>query len=80
VPAEATAALSEHRPVVFSSGIVETPFYAGEALQPGQTVSGPALVTYADTTVLIAEGDAATVDSWRNLVLGIATAKGHGSE
>ncbi|HJO32971.1 MAG TPA: hydantoinase/oxoprolinase family protein [Anaerolineales bacterium] len=80
VPAEATAALSEHRPVVFSSGIVETPFYAGEALQPGQTVSGPALVTYADTTALIAEGDAAIVDSWRNLVLEIATSKGHGSE
>ena len=79
-PADATAALSEHRPVVFSDGIVETSFYAGEALRPGQIVSGPAVVTYADTTVLIAEGDAATVDSWRNLVLEIAASEGHGSE
>jgi len=66
--------------VVFSDGIVETSFYAGEALRPGQIVSGPAVVTYADTTVLIAEGDAATVDSWRNLVLEIAASEDYGSE
>ncbi len=79
-PADATAVPSEHRPVVFSGGIVETPFNAGEELRLGQTVSGPAVVTYADTTVLIAEGDAATVDSWRNLVLEIAASEDYGSE
>ncbi len=70
--ADAATALNERRPVVLSAGIVETPFYTGEALQPGQMVTGPAVISHADTTVLLPDGDSARVDPWCNLVLEIA--------
>jgi N-methylhydantoinase A len=46
-----------------------TPFYAGELLQPGNRISGPAVIVRADTTILLWPKDQVEVDSHLNLVL-----------
>ena len=33
--------------------VLDTPVYAGEALAPGRAVRGPAIVEYAQTTVVV---------------------------
>ena len=65
------AALMERRPVVFSDGVHLLPLYRGEALQPGNRFSGPALVVRADTTILIGLTDQVEVDAYRNLLVEI---------
>ena len=59
------------RPVVFSGGEVMTPFYQGEALQPGNRIHGPAIVLRPDTTILLNPGDHAFIDSFENLLMTI---------
>jgi N-methylhydantoinase A len=59
------------RPVVFSGGEVMTPFYQGEALQPGNRIHGPAIVLRRDTTILLNPGDHAFIDSFENLLMTI---------
>ena len=59
------------RPVYFTAatGWRDTPVYAREALQAGNTISGPALIEeYASTTVIF-PGDTMTVDRHGNLVI-----------
>ena len=60
-------ALIEHRPVIFTDGTREIPFYRGEMLQPGNQLLGPVIVVRDDTTILIGQGDSATVDPYLNL-------------
>jgi N-methylhydantoinase A/oxoprolinase/acetone carboxylase beta subunit len=43
--------------------------YAGGALAPGARLSGPALVDYDDTTILVPAGWSASVDALSSLVL-----------
>ncbi len=43
--------------------------YDRDALQPGMTFSGPALVFQLDSTIYIAAGWSARVDAYRNLIL-----------
>ena len=43
--------------------------YAGGALAPGARLSGPALVEYDDTTILVPAGWAASVDARSSLIL-----------
>ena len=59
------------RPVVFSGGEVMTPFYQGEALQPGNRIHGPAIILRPDTTILLNPGDHAFIDSFENLLMTI---------
>jgi N-methylhydantoinase A len=39
------------------------------ALRPGNRVTGPALVVYPDTTILLPSGDRALMDGYRNLII-----------
>ncbi len=58
------------RPVYFSaSGLVETPLYDGDALQPGNVVIGPAVLEMLGTTVLVPAGYQARYDAYRNIHL-----------
>ncbi|MFZ2488400.1 MAG: hypothetical protein WAZ19_09780, partial [Anaerolineae bacterium] len=58
--------------VVLTSGLQLTPFYDGAALQPGHWLTGPAVVVYKDTTVLLQAGDTARVDRHCNLIVTVA--------
>jgi N-methylhydantoinase A len=49
------------------------PFYQGERLKPGHTMSGPAIVVYKDTTVYLPLGDRAHVDEYFNLIMEIGS-------
>ena len=68
---DATGALIDVRRVLIATGFVETPFFSGEDLRPGHTISGPAVISYDDNTVLLMYGDVARVDPWFNLVIEI---------
>lgn len=65
------AAFMEDRLVTLNTGKVLTPFYRGEALQPGNHINGPAVVVRADTTILIGPSDRAEVDAYSNLIIHI---------
>jgi N-methylhydantoinase A len=69
--ADPSAALLEHRPVTFEREAL-TPFYRGEWLQPGNHIQGPAIIIRDDTTLLLEERDAASVDEYQNLIIQIA--------
>jgi len=71
--ADASGALIACRPVTFTDGVGDIPFYRGELLQPGDQIPGPAIVVRDDTTILINVGDAASVDPYLNLVLDIGS-------
>lgn len=60
------------RPVVLASNVAEVPFYLGQQLQPGQQLSGPAVITQPDTTVFIGPADRLQVDAYRNLIIEVA--------
>jgi N-methylhydantoinase A len=50
-----------------STGWVDTPIYRREALAPGATLTGPAIVEQLDTTTVIEPGDRGRVDALGNL-------------
>jgi len=56
---------------IFLDGWCEAPVFDLEALAPGQTIDGPALVESATTTVLLRPGDRArvTAEGWLDIVL-----------
>lgn len=68
-------AFLERRPVVFADGTVLTPFYLGEALQPGTRLAGPAVILLVDTTVLVSIGWFVDVDLSGNFVVDIGYTK-----
>jgi N-methylhydantoinase A len=47
----------------------EVSTFNGAALRPGNQVTGPALVVYPDTTLLLPPGDRAMMDGYRNLMV-----------
>ena len=49
----------------------EIPVYMGQDLIPGNRFSGPALVVYPDTTVLVGSRDTASLDAIHNLIITI---------
>jgi N-methylhydantoinase A len=72
-PEDAADTKRERRDVVLSGGSVEAVFYDGETLQPGARVEGPAVIMQRDTTILLGDGDRATVDTRRNIVVELKT-------
>jgi N-methylhydantoinase A len=46
-----------------------TPVYAGSQLCPGAQVTGPAIVEFIDTTLVLRHGQRATVDPWSSIVI-----------
>ncbi|HEY4281339.1 MAG TPA: hypothetical protein VGM91_24215, partial [Conexibacter sp.] len=43
--------------------------YDGEALAPGTTIAGPAIVELPNTTIVVPDGFNISVDAYRSLVL-----------
>ena len=64
----AQASIGEEQ-VVFNQGPLPTTLYDRDRLQPGNRISGPALLLQLDTTIVVPPGWAGTVDSFGNLVL-----------
>lgn len=61
----------EHRQVYFGRW-VRTPIFQREAMTPGASFSGPAIVEQADTTTVIEPGLAARVDAHGNILVELA--------
>jgi N-methylhydantoinase A len=76
-PADASTALKGHRPVFLHDrgGFAEVAIYAGNLLEPGHVVEGPALVEAEDTTVLVGSGHRLAVDGYQNLHIDLRTAR-----
>jgi N-methylhydantoinase A/oxoprolinase/acetone carboxylase beta subunit len=70
-PEARPAIASGTRPAFFAEqdGFVETPVYIWEDLVPGATISAPAIVEGAATSIVVPPGWRAAVDSMRNIVL-----------
>jgi N-methylhydantoinase A len=68
-------ALLDSYKVVFSSGLMKTPFYQGEELKPGNIIEGPAVIVRSDTTILLESGDTGRIDPHDNLVIEVAGGK-----
>ncbi|MEI4472344.1 hydantoinase/oxoprolinase family protein [Frigidibacter sp. MR17.24] len=61
------------RPVIHdAAGPVGARVYRREAIGPGQSVTGPAIVEQTDSTVVIGPGDRATADARGNLIIEVA--------
>ena len=61
LPAAPPARPAANRSIYLDGGAAEAPVYDFDALAPGQTIAGPALVESAMTTVLLRPGDSAQV-------------------
>lgn len=57
------------RPVHFGRTWHDTPVYRREALLPGMSLAGPAIVEQSDTTTVIEPDMALTVDRHGNLLV-----------
>ncbi|MDR7402937.1 MAG: hydantoinase/oxoprolinase family protein [Armatimonadota bacterium] len=69
-PGDGRQARKEARPVYFAGrGMVETPVYERDLLQPGDVVRGPAVVEETISSTLLIPGARCTVDAYRNLVI-----------
>lgn len=66
---DCSQALKGDRKVFFQGDLVTAPIYAGEKLETGHVISGPSIVEYINTTVVINPDMRATVDPYLNLVL-----------
>ena len=67
--ADASEARVAQMPVIFENEAVPTDFYRREALQPGNRIAGPAIVTEFSATTVIPPNFSAVVDSYQNLIL-----------
>lgn len=63
------AARIGRHPVILAAGPAEIPFYNGPDVQPGHQFAGPAIIVYADTTVLAGPGDRVSIDEYKNLII-----------
>lgn len=58
------------RTVTFSGvGAVEVPIYRGEEVGPGMALTGPVILEFAGTTVVVEPGQSLTVDEFRNVIV-----------
>lgn len=62
-------ALRGKRPVIFDTGTVQTPIIDRDRIRPGNTVSGPAIITEYSSTTVVPPGAGARVDAYENLVI-----------
>jgi 5-oxoprolinase (ATP-hydrolysing) len=67
--AEARPTARESRPVFFEGRWHDTPFIDRDALQPGDTIPGPAVIRERNTTIVIDPGWRAEVTSLDHLIL-----------
>ena len=70
--AEAITAWKATRPAYFpkpTPGYVDCPVYDRYRMEPGSTLVGPAIIEEREATIVLWPGDAARVDSYRNLLV-----------
>ncbi len=66
----------DHREVVFGDGeALRTAVYRRNALKPGASIDGPAIVEQLDSTVVVPPGDAAEVDGYSNILVHVGGTK-----
>lgn len=63
------AALREYRQVRFDGASLACPVYQRERLDVGGVLAGPAIIDQFDSTTLVAPGQSARVDEWKNLII-----------
>lgn len=51
------------------AGFLVAPVFDGDALEHGDSLSGPAIIEKVNTTVVLLPGDRLTVDAYRNLII-----------
>jgi N-methylhydantoinase A len=74
-PPDSDAAFSGERMVVLDGNGTNSrsqqpvPLYLGQKLNPGNRISGPAIIALADTTVFLTSDRQTTMDSYRNLFI-----------
>jgi N-methylhydantoinase A len=64
-----------HRDVIWYERSLDpepTPLFDGAAFTTGATIAGPAIVEYVDTTLVLRDGDRATVDGFGTIVIDVA--------
>jgi N-methylhydantoinase A len=66
---DAGHAIVDRQPVYFEDGHQETAFYDRALLQPGNRLSGPAIITQPDCTTVIGPGQSMRVDGFGNLIV-----------
>jgi N-methylhydantoinase A len=64
-------ALRERRRVRFDGVEMECPVYQRETIDVGATITGPAILDQFDCTTVLCPGQAARVDAYKNLVVGM---------
>ena len=69
VDADPSEAFTVQNRVVFEGEALTTDFYRREALQPGNQIAGPAVITEFSATTVIPPNFAAVVDVYQNLIL-----------
>jgi N-methylhydantoinase A len=71
VAAASNACSPRGRRLAFFGGWREVPVYALDELQPGHTLTGPAIIEAETTTVLVDTGDCVTVNAmgWLDIEL-----------
>ena len=62
-------AFTFQNPVIFDGEALPTDFYRREALQPGNQIPGPAILTEFSATTVIPPNFSAVVDAYQNLIL-----------
>lgn len=72
VAGDGSAARYAERKVFFDGRLVSSPLYRREALVPGDTVQGPAMITEYTSATVLPPGCSAQVDGFGNLVIAIA--------
>ncbi|MYH79246.1 hydantoinase/oxoprolinase family protein [Candidatus Poribacteria bacterium] len=69
VDADPSEAFIVQNRVVFDGETLITDFYRREALQPGNQIAGPAIVTEFSATTVVPPNFSAVVDAYQNLIL-----------
>jgi N-methylhydantoinase A len=66
---DAKQALKGDRKVIFDGKQVQTNIYDASKLQPGDTMSGPAIVEHEHSCTVLSPGSKASVDGAMNLII-----------
>ena len=69
VPGDGSSACYAQRPVFFSGRWLNSRFYRRDALQPGDTIGGPAMITEYTAATVLPPGATAQVDGLGNLII-----------
>lgn len=72
-PTLASEAMAPPREVYWleTRSLTSTPVYLGERLVPGNTIEGPAIIEFSDTTVVVRPDQTCHMDTYSNLILNV---------